>query len=120
MRNRISSWLLFAASACGFMLLAVAAEGGTPPSGASSGSGSSPAAPSTPASSAAGQGSGSGIDPTQAKQYWGMLNDYCSKCHNTEDWAGGVAFGVMDPKDIPQDAKVWETAIDKLSGRLMP
>jgi len=58
--------------------------------------------------------------PPQAQPYWGFLHDYCEKCHNTSDWAGGVAFGVMSPEDIPQDAKVWETAIRKLSGRLMP
>ncbi|MGH8260864.1 MAG: DUF1587 domain-containing protein, partial [Steroidobacteraceae bacterium] len=56
----------------------------------------------------------------QAKQYWGMLHQYCEKCHNTDDWAGGVAFGTMTAQDIPQDAKVWEKAIQKLSGRLMP
>lgn len=111
MRNRYTGWLILAASACGFTLLALAAEGATPAAQAASGA--------TPAS-ASGPGPSAGIDATQAKQYWGMLNDYCSKCHNTEDWAGGVAFGVMSPQDIPQDAKVWETAIDKLSGRLMP
>ncbi len=61
----------------------------------------------------------SALDP-QAKHYWGLLHDYCEKCHNTEDWAGGVAFGTMSPQDIPQDAKIWENAIRRLSGRLMP
>jgi hypothetical protein len=65
-------------------------------------------------------GSSGDIDTAQAKQYWGFLNEYCSKCHNTTDWAGGVAFGTMSPQDIPSDAKVWEKAIQKLSGRLMP
>lgn len=66
------------------------------------------------------EGSNGAIDAAQAKQYWGLLNQYCSKCHNTDDWAGGVAFGTMTPQDIPNDAKVWEKAIQKLSGRLMP
>ena len=66
------------------------------------------------------EGASVSIDATQAKQYWGFLNEYCSKCHNTDDWAGGVAFGAMSPQDIPNDAKVWEKAIQKLSGRLMP
>src|SRR6185437_1004650 len=34
--------------------------------------------------------------------------------------AASIAFGVMSPKDIPDDAKTWETAVMKLSGRLMP
>jgi hypothetical protein len=56
----------------------------------------------------------------QAKRYWQMLGDYCEKCHNTDDWAGGVAFGALQPQDIPSDAKIWETAIMKLEGHLMP
>jgi hypothetical protein len=65
-------------------------------------------------------GPSGGIDAAQATQYWGFLNEYCSKCHNATDWAGDVAFGTMTPQDIPKDAQVWEKAIQKLSGRLMP
>ncbi len=53
-------------------------------------------------------------------QTWGMLKQYCSKCHNTIDWAGGVAFDTMEPSQVPANAKVWEAAVRKLSGRLMP
>ncbi|HXS28039.1 MAG TPA: DUF1592 domain-containing protein [Steroidobacteraceae bacterium] len=112
MRNRYFSWLLLAASACGLTLLAYAAEGAPAPGQGHPAVSAAPAAP--------GHAVSGGIDETQAKPYWGMLDQYCSKCHNTEDWAGGVAFGTMSPQDIPQDAKVWETAIQKLSGRLMP
>ncbi len=56
----------------------------------------------------------------QGHQNWGMLKQYCSKCHNTVDWAGGVAFDTMSPQKVPADAKVWEAAVRKLSGRLMP
>jgi hypothetical protein len=49
-----------------------------------------------------------------------MLGDYCVKCHNTMDWAGSVAFDTMNPDDIPKDGKVWEEAVTKLQGRLMP
>ena len=73
-----------------------------------------------PFSALGAEGPSGGIDAAQAKQYWGLLNQYCSKCHNTDDWAGGVAFATMTPQDIPNDAKVWEKAIQKLSGRLMP
>ena len=51
---------------------------------------------------------------------WQMLGDYCVKCHNTTDWAGSVAFDSMKPEDIPKDGKVWEEAVTKLQGRLMP
>ncbi|HEY6455558.1 MAG TPA: DUF1592 domain-containing protein [Steroidobacteraceae bacterium] len=73
-----------------------------------------------PFSALGAEGSSGAVDSAQAKQYWGFLNEYCSKCHNTTDWAGGVAFGAMSAQDIPSDAKVWEKAIQKLSGRLMP
>jgi Protein of unknown function (DUF1592)/Protein of unknown function (DUF1588)/Protein of unknown function (DUF1585)/Protein of unknown function (DUF1587)/Protein of unknown function (DUF1595)/Cytochrome C oxidase, cbb3-type, subunit III len=55
-----------------------------------------------------------------AAQKWTFFEHYCSKCHNVEDWAGGIAFESMSPHDIPQDAETWEKAIRKLRGRLMP
>jgi hypothetical protein len=51
---------------------------------------------------------------------WQLLGKRCSKCHNSEDWAGGIAFDVMSPGDIPADAETWEKAVRKLRGRLMP
>jgi len=59
-------------------------------------------------------------DDAQGQVLWGMLKQYCAKCHNTVDWAGGVAFDTMSPEAVPEDAKVWEAAVRKLSGRLMP
>ena len=55
-----------------------------------------------------------------AHEKWQLLGDYCEKCHNANDWAGSVAFDTMQPEDIPQDGKVWEEAVTKLQGRLMP
>ena len=51
---------------------------------------------------------------------WGLLEKRCVKCHNSVDWAGGVAFDTMTPEDIPADAEIWETAVRKLRGRMMP
>ena len=51
---------------------------------------------------------------------WGLLEERCQKCHNSTDWAGGVAFDVLTPDDVVQDAETWEKAIRKLRGRLMP
>ena len=50
----------------------------------------------------------------------GHAQKYCSKCHNAEDWAGGVAFDTMTPEEIPEQAEIWEHAVRKLRGRLMP
>jgi Protein of unknown function (DUF1592)/Protein of unknown function (DUF1588)/Protein of unknown function (DUF1587)/Protein of unknown function (DUF1585)/Protein of unknown function (DUF1595)/Planctomycete cytochrome C len=51
---------------------------------------------------------------------WHMLQTYCMKCHNSEDWAGGVAFDTMSATAAGDDAKIWEEAIMKLRGGLMP
>lgn len=55
-----------------------------------------------------------------ATQKWAFFDQYCSKCHNVVDWAGGIAFESMSPHEIPADAETWEKAIRKLRGRLMP
>lgn len=54
------------------------------------------------------------------RQHWGMLDKYCSECHNAIDWAGGVAFDTLEPGSVPADAEIWEEAIRKLRGRMMP
>jgi len=51
---------------------------------------------------------------------WALLRNRCEKCHNSEDWAGGVAFDTLSPQDIAADAETWEKAVRKLRGRLMP
>lgn len=56
----------------------------------------------------------------QQHKYWHFLDHYCSKCHNTTDWAGGVAYDTMKPSQVPADAQIWERAVRKLSGDLMP
>jgi hypothetical protein len=51
---------------------------------------------------------------------WKTVQAYCFDCHNVEDWAGGVAFDSMSADAIPQDAKIWEQAVRKLRGGMMP
>ncbi len=51
---------------------------------------------------------------------WPLLENYCFKCHNATDWAGGVAFDTMEPDSIGADAEVWEKAVRKLRGTMMP
>jgi hypothetical protein len=51
---------------------------------------------------------------------WKFFDQYCGKCHNSTDWAGGVAFDTMSPESFGDDAQVWEEAVRKLRGRLMP
>jgi mono/diheme cytochrome c family protein len=56
-------------------------------------------------------------DPTQFEH---LLENNCAKCHNTTDWAGGMAFDTMDVGNPAQAAEEWEKAVLKLRGRLMP
>jgi hypothetical protein len=57
---------------------------------------------------------------SHADQHLGMLREFCVECHNFEDWAGGVAFDTMTADGIPHDAAIWEAAVRKLRGGLMP
>ncbi len=51
---------------------------------------------------------------------WDKLEPVCGNCHNSTDWAGSLAFDTMNTEDISADAEVWEKAVRKLRGHLMP
>ncbi len=57
---------------------------------------------------------------SQADQQWDFLNEYCTECHNFEDFSGGVDFTTMFVDEVPENAATWELAIQKLRGRMMP
>src|SRR5688500_10817532 len=58
--------------------------------------------------------------PPHGPREWAFLDQYCSECHNAEDWAGGVAFDTMTQEQIPENAETMEKVVRKLRGRLMP
>jgi mono/diheme cytochrome c family protein len=49
-----------------------------------------------------------------------VLLGHCTKCHNSEDWAGGIAFDTLSTNDVAANAETWEKVVRKLRGRLMP
>src|SRR5581483_11904048 len=53
-------------------------------------------------------------------EHWKVLDQFCVKCHNTEDWAGGVAFDTADAAALGEDAQTWEKVIRKLRAGMMP
>ena len=59
-------------------------------------------------------------DTSPAKPFDDLTNNHCVKCHNSTDWAGGLAMDTLDLSHAGEDAEVWEKAINKLRGRLMP
>jgi len=64
---------------------------------------------------AAGQTAAASPDPHRA-----MLTTYCVTCHNTRVKTGGIAFDALDLAAAPDDAQIWEKALRKLRGHLMP
>ncbi len=81
--------------------------------------GAGAAGAAVPAASAT-QAAPSGAPDAAVRSTWHLLEDYCEKCHNATDWAGGVAFDTMTPDAVPADAAIWEKAIRKLGGSIMP
>jgi mono/diheme cytochrome c family protein len=49
-----------------------------------------------------------------------MLDTYCVGCHNSRAKAGDLALDVVSMDAVRETADVWEKAIRKLRGRLMP
>jgi mono/diheme cytochrome c family protein len=49
-----------------------------------------------------------------------MLDTYCVGCHNSRVRSGGVAFDTLPLDEVREHADVWEAAVRKLRGRLMP
>ncbi|MES2624706.1 MAG: DUF1592 domain-containing protein [Pseudomonadota bacterium] len=49
-----------------------------------------------------------------------LIDQYCVECHNSSDWAGGVAFDSMSLGELTKDAAIWEEAVRKLRAGLMP
>jgi mono/diheme cytochrome c family protein len=57
---------------------------------------------------------------TDAPPQWQLIEKRCAECHNSLDWAGGLAFDTMSAHEIGADAETWEKAVRKLRGRQMP
>jgi len=61
-----------------------------------------------------------GIDGARDQERWALLETYCLDCHNSLDFAGDLSFEGLTPDSVPQHAEIFEAAIAKLRGRLMP
>jgi len=55
-----------------------------------------------------------------ADDQWALVDRYCVGCHNDAERAGDLAFDRVNRTDLGVDAEVWEMAIRKLRGHLMP
>ena len=65
-------------------------------------------------------GCGGGIDGASIEKHAALIETYCTDCHNPLDLAGDFAFSSLDLENVGQHQEIWEAAIGKLRGRLMP
>jgi len=49
-----------------------------------------------------------------------LLNTYCVTCHNARLKTGGLALDGLNLEAAAEDAQIWEKALRKMRGRLMP
>jgi len=88
--------------------------------GGSAGASQQPPAQADTAGTAATPAPALAARDAEIKKQWGLIENYCFKCHNTDDWAGEIAFDTLSLGELPENADVWEKAVRKLRGRLMP
>jgi mono/diheme cytochrome c family protein len=60
-------------------------------------------------------GAAPSISPQQA-----LINQYCVTCHNQRSKTANVMFDTMDLSNVSKNADIWEKAVRKLRGGMMP
>ena len=63
---------------------------------------------------------GSSRSDAEAGEHWAMLDRYCADCHNDVEYTADVSFEGLGPQSIGEHAELFEKAVRKLRGRLMP
>jgi hypothetical protein len=73
-------------------------------------------------SSSTGHGAGGQQAPAVASSspQRALLDQYCVTCHNQRSKTANVMFDTMDLSNLSKDAEVWERAVRKLRGGMMP
>ena len=68
----------------------------------------------------AGQTAGRTAAAPEVNPHQSMLSTYCFGCHNSRAKVGGLALDGLDLRTAPDNAEIWEKALLKLRGHLMP
>lgn len=55
-----------------------------------------------------------------AQQIPALLQDYCTECHNLEDYSGGLDIEGLDFTKVDVNAAEWEKIVRKLKAGMMP
>jgi hypothetical protein len=56
----------------------------------------------------------------EANVDWNLIDEYCTECHNLDDFAGSTAFDLLDRDSLASDADTWELVIRKVRSGMMP
>src|SRR5690606_25721680 len=56
----------------------------------------------------------------RAPEQWGLIDRYCTDCHNSAELAGGLDLERMGPDSIAEHAEKLELAVRKLRSQAMP
>jgi hypothetical protein len=51
---------------------------------------------------------------------WPLITQYCVDCHNDAEFTAGISFEGKSAAEIHADAGLWEEALRKLNGGMMP
>jgi len=51
---------------------------------------------------------------------WSMIDNYCTDCHNYDEFRGGISLEGLDPDDVHANPDVWEEVLRKLKISAMP
>src|SRR2546421_12715964 len=57
---------------------------------------------------------------SRAQTQLATINQYCAGCHNDRAKTGGVTFEGITAESVGQHAELFEKAVRKLRGRVMP
>jgi mono/diheme cytochrome c family protein len=56
----------------------------------------------------------------RATQNWQLFDRYCVDCHNRDDLTADIAFDSMQPDSVAHEPEIFEAAVRKLRGNMMP
>ena len=65
-------------------------------------------------------GDGSVLTAANADRQWQTVSQYCIDCHNRDDLTADIAFDRLTPESVAHEPEIFEAAVRKLRGRMMP
>ena len=66
------------------------------------------------------QAQSASVSATSLSSQRALIDGYCVGCHNQRTKTAGIMFDTMDLARLSDDAEVWEKAVRKLRGGMMP